>query len=79
MLDDDIQQELVNGTVESDRPFNSAVNMEMGQQNQQQNSSNKTNGLNAVQRLLNFASRIHDHSRETKFTSIANPKKMQKL
>ena len=57
MLDDDIQRELLRDTVEPERALSIAVNMEMGNQNQQRISSN--NGatgstVNAVQQFNRF-------------------------
>ena len=57
MLDDDIQRELLRDTVEPERALSIAVNMEMGNQNQQRISSN--NGatgstVNAIQQFNRF-------------------------
>ena len=57
MLDDDIQRELLRDTVEPERALSIAVNMEMGNQNQQRFSSN--NGatgstVNAIQQFNRF-------------------------
>ena len=57
MLDDDIQRELLQDTVEPERALSIAVNMEMGNQNQQRISSN--NGatgstVNAIQQFNRF-------------------------
>ena len=57
MLDDDIQRDLLRDTVEPERALSIAVNMEMGNQNQQRISSN--NGatgstVNAIQQFNRF-------------------------
>ena len=57
MLDDDIQRELLRDTVDPERALSIAVNMEMGNQNQQRISSN--NGatgstVNAIQKFDPF-------------------------
>ena len=57
MLDDDIQRELLRDTVEPERALSIAVNMEMGNQNQQRISSNNGatgNTVNAIQQFNQF-------------------------
>ena len=57
MLDDDIQRELLRDTVEPERALSIAVNMEMGNQNQQRISSNNGgngNTVNAIQQNSRF-------------------------
>ena len=59
MLDDDIQRELLRDTVDPDIALSIAVNMEMGQQNQQRISSNNNNNangttINAIQSVNQF-------------------------
>ena len=53
ILDDDIQRELLRDTVDPDRAFCIAVNMEMGHQNQQQKPSNNNNNNNANGNAIN--------------------------
>ena len=59
MLDDDIQRELLRDTVDPERALSIAVNMEMGNQNQQRISSNNNNSaadntINAIQSYNRF-------------------------
>ena len=59
MLDDVIQRELLRDTVDPERAFSTAVNMEMGHQNQQRISSNNNNSasgstINAIQSVNRF-------------------------
>ena len=59
MLDDDIQRELLRDTVDPERALSIAVNMEMGNQNQQRISSSNNNStanitINAIQSYNRF-------------------------
>ena len=57
MLDDDIQRELLPDTVDPERAFSIAVNMEMGNQSQQRMSSNSGatgSTMNAIQQFNRF-------------------------
>ena len=60
VLDDDIQRELLRGTVDPESALSIAVNMEMGHQNQQRilsnnnNNSTTSNEFNAIQSFNRF-------------------------
>ena len=54
MLVDDIQRELLGDTLEPERALSIAINIEMGYQNQQRISFNKTSGVIAIQRITRF-------------------------
>ena len=54
MLDDDIQRELLRDTVDPERALSIAVNMEMGQQNQQKISFNNSATGSTVNALQSF-------------------------
>ena len=61
MLDNDIQRELLHGTVEPERALSTAVNMEMGHQNQQRISSNNgatSSTVNAIQSFNRFCGAV---------------------
>ena len=58
MLNDDIQRELLRDTVDTERALSIALNMEMGQQNQQRlsskNNNANSNAINAMQSFNRF-------------------------
>ena len=64
MLDDKIQRGFLRDTVDPERALSTAVNMEMGHQNQQRLSSNNNNSatdstINAINLSIDFAPRVH--------------------
>ena len=63
MIDDDIQRELLRDTADPERALSLAVNMEMGQQNQQRISSNNNNKyLSTTTNIFHQQSMLYNHS-----------------